>query len=182
MGAMMETEKSGIKEWKESDWGGIALKSVSSTTLSREVYFIEFANMIRAQTKIPIMLTGGLRSRDSMVEAISKGIIDFVGIARPLSMDPDFCSNLLSNKIERIILPEVGTGIKSFDGGLQNLWYQRQMHRMSTGLDPDPNQGIIYCLTVMMTRTYISTNDTKVLFSLCLTLCVVVFTLKVLFF
>lgn len=69
---------------------GLDKKTVSASTLAREAYFLEFAKSIRCTTSVPLMLTGGFRSADAMNEAISFGIVDFVGVARPMCLDPFF--------------------------------------------------------------------------------------------
>ena len=51
-------------------------------------YFIEFARKARKVTKIPLMLTGGFKYRDQALEIISAGIVDIVGLARAMVLNP----------------------------------------------------------------------------------------------
>ena len=58
-----------------------------ASTLAREAYFLEFARTLRRELKMPIMLTGGLRTRDGMQQALDEGV-DILGVARPICVDP----------------------------------------------------------------------------------------------
>lgn len=129
--------------------------SMAPSTLAREAYFIEFAKSLRYAASVPLLLTGGFRSADAMSEAISSGIVDFIGVARPMCLDPFFPSKILTGKLQRLDLVDISVGIKDFDSGLQNLWHQRQIHLMADGKNPDVNLGRVYCLTVLTVLSYI---------------------------
>ena len=73
----------------------------SASTLAREAYFFDFARELRREIGIPIMLTGGLRSRDGMQAALDEGI-DLLGIARPACIDPYCAGKLLDGTIDRL--------------------------------------------------------------------------------
>lgn len=70
-----------------------------ASTIAREAYFLDFARAIRKQSRIPIMLTGGLRSRRGMDAALAEGI-DVLGIARPACVDPYCAGKMLRGEIE----------------------------------------------------------------------------------
>ena len=68
----------------------------SESSQIREAYFMEFAHDIRAQMKTtPLMVTGGIRSRAVMEEALGKGDCEMIGIGRPVCGDPDCVRKLL---------------------------------------------------------------------------------------
>ncbi|KHN97120.1 Aldolase-type TIM barrel [Metarhizium album ARSEF 1941] len=72
---------------------------VSERTAAREAFFIEFAHAIRDRFKgVPLMLTGGFRSRRGMEAAIRDGACDLVGIGRPAVLDPQLPKNTIFNK------------------------------------------------------------------------------------
>ncbi|MCU0883164.1 MAG: NADH:flavin oxidoreductase/NADH oxidase family protein [Hyphomonadaceae bacterium] len=73
----------------------------SERTLAREAYFLDFARALRAKTRLPIMLTGGLRSRAGMQAALDEGV-DVIGVARPLGGQPDCVHQLLAGKIDAL--------------------------------------------------------------------------------
>jgi 2,4-dienoyl-CoA reductase-like NADH-dependent reductase (Old Yellow Enzyme family) len=66
----------------------------AASTLAREAYFMSFARELRAKVSMPIMLTGGLRSRAGMQAALDEGV-DIIGVARPLIVDLDAAQKLL---------------------------------------------------------------------------------------
>jgi len=74
---------------------------VRRSTLEREAYFIDFARTLRRKVKMPIMLTGGLRTRDGMTRALSEGI-DVVGVARPVCVNPYGVAQLLAGETDRL--------------------------------------------------------------------------------
>ena len=49
---------------------GVAKAPQKSSTIAREAFFIDFAEKVRAQVKIPLMVTGGFISIDEMNQAL----------------------------------------------------------------------------------------------------------------
>lgn len=79
---------------------GRAFEHKKQSTISREAYFIEFAEMIRPLLKkTKVYVTGGLRTASGMVKAVSEGATDGVGIGRPLAAEPFLVKELLAGKI-----------------------------------------------------------------------------------
>ena len=62
-----------------------AAKEQRASSREREAYFLDYATQIRAVTRLPLMLTGGLRTRAMMDSVLAARDIDVVGMARPLS-------------------------------------------------------------------------------------------------
>ncbi len=114
---------------------------VRASTAAREAYFIVYAEQIRAATTVPLLVTGGFRSHEAMEDAIASGSVDAVGMARPLCIEPDLPSKLLSGESQGIALPNVRVGVRKFDDMLQNFWYQKQLVRMGNGKEPNPQMG-----------------------------------------
>jgi 2,4-dienoyl-CoA reductase-like NADH-dependent reductase (Old Yellow Enzyme family) len=114
---------------------------VRESTRQREAFFLEYAERMRESLKVPLMLTGGFRTAAAMAAAIDSGAIDVVGIARPITLDPDLPARLLSSEIAEAteIVPSIG--IRRADDLLQVAWFQRQLHRIADGLAPDPGLG-----------------------------------------
>jgi hypothetical protein len=69
------------------------------STKAREAYFLQYAEEAARVAKMPLMVTGGFRSRAAMDEAIASGAADLIGIARPMCVDPDICAKLLSGAV-----------------------------------------------------------------------------------
>lgn len=107
-------------------------KSVAESTVKREAYFMDYAEQIRAVTKLPLMVTGGFRSRASMEQALASGALDMIGLGRPMCVETDAPDRLLAGAEsvgawEREIRPpKAGMG-----------WFALNLIRHGDGLDPD---------------------------------------------
>ena len=72
-----------------------------ASTIAREAYFLEFARTLRAKVKMPIMLTGGLRTRAGMQQALDEGV-DILGVARPICVDQVVAARFLIGEIDEM--------------------------------------------------------------------------------
>jgi 2,4-dienoyl-CoA reductase-like NADH-dependent reductase (Old Yellow Enzyme family) len=99
-----------------------------------EAFFLEYAKKVRKiAPRIPIMLTAGMRSVDIMAESIGHGIVQVIGLGRPLTAIPDVPSKLLSGELPTI--PRFyGESLPVFE---QLKWFQNQMERIANGSEPD---------------------------------------------
>lgn len=123
------------------------------STRKREAFFLEYAREIRDVVDIPIMVTGGFRSRDAMEQAIVQDGIDMIGLARPLCVHPDGAADLLGGKADKIGISEDGLTLGSGSWGVNATnwlvklintvarveYYGWQMDRLAAGKDPDPS-------------------------------------------
>ncbi|KAF4439064.1 NADH oxidase [Fusarium acutatum] len=74
--------------------------TVKASTKAREAFFIDFANTIRSELpNVPIMLTGGFRTRQGMEAAVKGGSCDLVGLARSSVIDPALPKKVLDTSI-----------------------------------------------------------------------------------
>ena len=58
------------------------------STIAREAYFLEYAKDIRKAVSLPLMVTGGFRTKEGIVDALQSNICQIIGIGRPLCADP----------------------------------------------------------------------------------------------
>lgn len=135
----LEAEGIDLLEISGGNYENAAMVSQRQSTRKREAYFLDYAERVRGITKTPLMLTGGFRSAAAMVEAMSSGAIDVIGLARPLCVEPDFCARILDGRSTAASNVDPRSRIKLFDDMLQSYWYNHQMKRMGQGGDPDPN-------------------------------------------
>ena len=90
------------------------------STIKREAYFIEFAEMIRPHLKKTIVyITGGFRSTSKMVEAVEKGSCDGIGLARPLTAEPHLVKHILAGKYNSALNNKVVEQYQTFSSGTQ---------------------------------------------------------------
>lgn len=65
-----------------------------------EAYFRPLAARLRAAVDVPVVLTGGLRRRQTMESVLGSGDADFVGMGRPFIRQPDLVRRLAGPEVE----------------------------------------------------------------------------------
>ncbi|MDA9979788.1 NADH:flavin oxidoreductase/NADH oxidase family protein, partial [Gammaproteobacteria bacterium] len=73
------------------------------STIAREAYFLEYASNIRKAVSLPLMVTGGFRTRDGIERALQSNICQMVGVARPLCADPYCIKKMMEGQLD--VLP-----------------------------------------------------------------------------
>lgn len=71
------------------------------STAKREAYFLDYARLIKQAATVPIMLTGGFRTRAAMEGALVEGACDVIGLGRPMCVDTDLPHRLLNGETDR---------------------------------------------------------------------------------
>ena len=112
-----------------------------ASSREREAYFLDYARRIRGVTAMPLMLTGGMRTRATMDAVLGAGDVDVIGLARPLTVAPALPRALLTGEVAAAPTVRVRSRIRRLDDALQVFWYQAQIHRMARGDDPDLELG-----------------------------------------
>jgi 2,4-dienoyl-CoA reductase-like NADH-dependent reductase (Old Yellow Enzyme family) len=103
-GLTAEQGASVIAEMAEMGLDGIEISGGIQATNSmkgikskeREAYFRPLAKAAGKQTDLPIILVGGLRSKEVMEDVIRSGDASFVSLCRPLINEPEFPNLLLT--------------------------------------------------------------------------------------
>ncbi|ATL66555.1 nitroreductase family deazaflavin-dependent oxidoreductase [Nocardia terpenica] len=127
-------------------------RTASGSTRAREAYFLEYAETVRqAAGAVPLAVTGGFRSRAAMTDAIESGACDVVGVGRPSAVFPTAADDLLSARTDALRPPHITVGprgrlgasssVKTLDGAVDLQWHTDQLHRLGSGLEPDPNRS-----------------------------------------
>lgn len=117
--------------------GGEVPGEQRQSTRDREAYFLHYAERLRTVVSLPIMLTGGMRSRGVMEAALQSGAVDLIGLARPMTHAPELPRQLLDGTA--LVAPAVNirSRFRRIDDALQVMWFQAQLHEMGQGRDPD---------------------------------------------
>ncbi len=68
---------------------------------TKEVWYREAARVVRENTKLPIMLVGGVRSFSVAEGLLSEGVIDLVSMSRPLIREPNLLTRWASGDLRR---------------------------------------------------------------------------------
>lgn len=109
----------------------------------RDAYFIDYAKALRQQSKLALMLTGGIRQNSIMQQLISENVVDLIGMARPFAMQPDLAKHLLAGDSVTTQTEVPSIGYKPVDAYLQLAWHAMQFKRISKGLAPKGSKGLI---------------------------------------
>ncbi|KAM0227586.1 hypothetical protein ACHAP5_012146 [Fusarium lateritium] len=117
----------------------------SASTAARESFFLEFAREMRAKLpNVPLMVTGGFRTRAGMEAALAEGACDLIGLGRPSIINPSLPANTILNKevetedatlyARRIETPWFlkHFGPKSVGSGIEITWYRKQMQAIGS--------------------------------------------------
>lgn len=100
---------------------------------------------------MPLIVTGGFRTKQAMEEALEEGLIDAIGIARPLCLNPDSpqqffngALNALPNDESQLVIGKGFWGAASSSKSIQALnnqaqagWYYHQIERIAHGQAPE---------------------------------------------
>jgi len=112
-------------------------KMFSGAGENEEIFFIDYAQKLKTMVDIPVVVTGGFRSVNSMEEALRNDKTSMIGMARPLALDPDIPKQILNGEYEPVATPRLTTGIKPLDrklGALIGLtYYEQQIRRIAKG-------------------------------------------------
>ena len=125
---------------------------VRDSTLAREAYFLEFAEKVRRQTEVPLMVTGGFRTSAGMAGAVSSGATDLVGVARSLAVEPDMPRRIMAGEDFTSLVRPIATGIRAIDkmALMEVSWYTRQLERMGKGKPPKQHDRGFWSLLEVM--------------------------------
>ena len=122
---------------------------LKESTRAREAYFVEYAKAIRPAATMPLMVTGGFRTREAMEAALNDGALDVVGVARPLCGDTQCPGQLIRGEIDALPAYEHTLVVREEDApGLspahramlqqhgQQGWFCVNIVRMGDGREP----------------------------------------------
>ena len=130
---------------------------VRESTRAREAYFIDYAASVAKVARMPLMVTGGFRTRVGMEEAIAAGATQVIGVGRPVCGDPLSVKRLISGETSSLPAYEkrlrIGPGwlgpnspitlLKMINGWGAQGWYCLQLLRMGDGHDPDLGMTVL---------------------------------------
>lgn len=127
-------------------------RTADDRTLSREAYFLTFAEDIAQTADIPIMTTGGIRRLEIAESVLAKGI-DMVGMASALALTPDL-PNLWQQQPDVVgHIPIVNWKDKTLSGLATMAQVKRQLRRVGDGKTPQHNANPVWTLLTDQLRS-----------------------------
>ena len=126
------------------------------STIAREAYFLEYAEKIKKNIQIPLMVTGGFRTKQGMEDAIKSGACEIVGVGRPLCANPYAIKEMFEGKTDHLPIYEktlsLGPWILSPSSPFRLIqalnafgaqaWFYQQIKRMGDNKLPDLSLGL----------------------------------------
>lgn len=103
------------------------------STRLREAYFMDFAEMVRKESAIPLMITGGFRSRAFCEEVLQKQELDIIGFARPFLMDAHFPQSFLNEDGAHVSDARFDFKLKNLRDMAEAAYFDYQIHRLAKG-------------------------------------------------
>ncbi|PRH83727.1 NADH:flavin oxidoreductase/NADH oxidase family protein [Arenimonas caeni] len=131
---------------------------VRASTRVREAYFLDYATAIRRVAAMPLMVTGGFRTRAGMEAALASGDTDVIGIGRPFCTHPDVARRLLDREIDELPAFEHRLHLRPrgrlspaspwLAAKMVNVlgaqgWYYQQMERLADARPIEPRRGML---------------------------------------
>ncbi len=109
------------------------------STQSREAYFLTFAEEVRKECAIPLMVTGGFRSLDFTRQALNTGALDVIGFARPFLIDSSFPKGFLDGTQDRVDQPVLKPFSDKYLDLAEGGYYDKQIEELARGNGLRPN-------------------------------------------
>ena len=107
---------------------------------TNQVFFAEYSKKLKQKIEIPVVVTGGIRSINAMNTLLNDNTTDFIGIARPLTIDPNIPNKIKQGTYTIVETTRVSTGVKRLDkifGSLLGIvYYQVLMQNIAKGKEP----------------------------------------------
>lgn len=110
---------------------------MKESTCEREAYFLDFAREIRKECSIPLMVTGGFRTKSFCESALENNELDIIGFGRPFLLTDSFPQGFLKGTLEKVTEPPIkiidkknkDSAIAGFyDLQIKRLANQQQLH------------------------------------------------------
>ena len=143
------------------------------STIAREAYFLEYAKDIRNAVSLPLMVTGGFRTKEAMENALQSNVCQIVGIGRPLCADPYCVKKMIAGELETlpsfektlslgpsILSPSSPfTIIKVINAFGAMAWFYQQIKNMAKGLMPNHEQKLFNAFRADMKADKLAIKD-----------------------
>ena len=139
------------------------------STVAREAYFLDYAQKIREVAKMPMMVTGGFRTRAGMEATLAGNHCDVIGLGRPLCTDADFPRRLLAGEVDEA--PRYEQQVKLSDKKLfsgaspiflfkiinvlgQQGWYYQRIFDLADGVRLALERGVLRSMWLYLKDEY----------------------------
>lgn len=105
--------------------------------LEREAYFLAFAEQFLGSATMPLMLTGGIGSRETAQKVVARGV-SVVGLASALAFRPDLPERWRAGQDVRVTVERLRWKDRDLAGAGLLAFVRFQLHRLARGLEARP--------------------------------------------
>jgi hypothetical protein len=122
-----------------------------------------YAEQLRERTTMPLMLTGGIRTRAFMNDVLASGAVDILGLARPFAVQPDVAARLLdgAEEVPDAQTPRIGLRFATpLNAYLQLAWHAAHFRRIAAGHAEPSGAGAVRTLAEAGTRVTVRAMTT----------------------
>jgi 2,4-dienoyl-CoA reductase-like NADH-dependent reductase (Old Yellow Enzyme family) len=116
---------------------------IDSKANSREAFFIDFAEKAKRIATMPIMVTGGFKSRSGIRSALESGAVDAVGLAKPFIIEPELPLKMMAGHVEEVHWPVKRLKNQAFNSMAQMGWAKAQLERLGEGKEVNLKLGTV---------------------------------------
>ncbi|MEM8701208.1 MAG: oxidoreductase [Pseudomonadota bacterium] len=111
-------------------------------------YFVDFSRRAKSVTDIPVMLTGGIKTRAGAVAVIEGGVADAVGLARSMVLEPGLAKVWLSGTGSDPAFPT----FEAPPAGAVTAWYTMRLTALGEGTETAFDMTALEALKVYEAR------------------------------
>lgn len=144
-------------------------QTMKESTRIREAFFTDFAEKVmQMESKVPVQLSGGFRTRTGMADAIYSRTCDLIGLGRAAVLEPELPGKVLLNPEYNddgaLAKSHIVRGqwfsrmvpIKAVGGSLPIQFFYYNMRRLGQGLKSDPDVTVLGVVLIGLWESVVS--------------------------
>jgi len=112
-------------------------KKMRASTMKREAYFIEFAEKVRQISQVPLMVTGGFRTHEFANQALLKGELDLIGMARPFVVNLPAIPGFIKGEVSELSDLSIKAPMNNLKDSAEAGFYARNINKLAKGKEID---------------------------------------------
>ncbi|WP_051297648.1 NADH:flavin oxidoreductase/NADH oxidase family protein [Brevibacterium album] len=120
-------------------------RPADARTQAREAYFLELAQDLAATSRVPLMLTGGIRRRPVAEEVLAGGI-DVIGMGTALALDPELPRTWRTDAEATVTPAPIRIPDKAIASAAGMARVRAQLRRIASGRAPRPSTSPRFAL------------------------------------
>jgi 2,4-dienoyl-CoA reductase-like NADH-dependent reductase (Old Yellow Enzyme family) len=123
----------------------MAGRPADARTTAREAYFLELATELAKSSPLPLMLTGGIRSRETAEQVLASGV-ELVGMATAIAVTPELPNRWREGREATERLKSVTWSDKTLASAASMALVRHQMRRITRGKHPSGKTHPVHAL------------------------------------